>query len=149
MTIEEDIKKLKSGIKKIGFIITFKRDEFEPFKISFLPYAFHNKRFQTLFKDRLDRSRATCSFNLKAENKYFVTQFIVILSWELIRKINLSFLDKILKSVSLWPMESYNFFLNTVNIGQREMNLISVSTSCVKNRETVLNIIMKLFNSIK
>ena len=25
-------------------------------------YAFHNKRFQTLFKDQLVRSKATCSF---------------------------------------------------------------------------------------
>ena len=32
--------------------------------ISFQPYAFHNKRFQTLFIDQLDRSKAMCSFRI-------------------------------------------------------------------------------------
>ena len=32
------------------------------FKTSFHPYAFHNKRLQMLFKHKLDRSKATCSF---------------------------------------------------------------------------------------
>ena len=31
--------------------------------IIYLTNAFHNKRFQTLFNDKLDRSKATCSFN--------------------------------------------------------------------------------------
>ena len=30
-------------------------------------HVFYNKRFQTLFKDQLDRSKATCSFNLNFE----------------------------------------------------------------------------------
>ena len=30
---------------------------------SFYPCAFHNKRSHTLFKDQLDRSKATCSCN--------------------------------------------------------------------------------------
>ena len=33
------------------------------FTTSFYPYAFYKKRLQTLFKDQLDRSKATCSFN--------------------------------------------------------------------------------------
>ena len=32
------------------------------FTTSFYPYAFYNKRLQTLFKDQLARSKATCSF---------------------------------------------------------------------------------------
>ena len=32
------------------------------FTTSFYPYAFYNKRLQTLFKDQHDRSKATCSF---------------------------------------------------------------------------------------
>ena len=36
---------------------------YSTFTTSFYPYAFYNKRLQTLFKDQLDRSKATCSFN--------------------------------------------------------------------------------------
>ena len=36
---------------------------YSTFTTSFHPYAFHNKRLQTLFKDQLDRSKATYSFN--------------------------------------------------------------------------------------
>ena len=36
---------------------------YSTFKSSFWPYAFYNKWSQTLFKDQLDRSKATCSFN--------------------------------------------------------------------------------------
>ena len=35
---------------------------YSTFTTSFYPYAFYNKRLQTLFKDQLDRSKATCSF---------------------------------------------------------------------------------------
>ena len=38
-------------------------DHFFTFKTSFYPYAFYNKWLQTLFKDQLVRSKATCSFN--------------------------------------------------------------------------------------
>ena len=34
------------------------------FTKSFYPYAFYNKRLQTLFKDQLDRSKATCPFKI-------------------------------------------------------------------------------------
>ena len=37
---------------------------YSTFKIYFQPRAFHNKRFQTVFKDQLVRSKATCSFNV-------------------------------------------------------------------------------------
>ena len=37
---------------------------YSTFKSSFFN-AFYNKRLQTLFKDQLDRSKATCSFNFK------------------------------------------------------------------------------------
>ena len=36
---------------------------YSTFKLSFYPYAFYNKRLQTLFKDQLEWSKATCSFN--------------------------------------------------------------------------------------
>ena len=32
------------------------------FKTSFQPYTYYNKQLQTLFKDQLNRSKATCSF---------------------------------------------------------------------------------------
>ena len=35
---------------------------YSTFTTSFYPYAFYNKRLKTLFKDQLDRSKATCSF---------------------------------------------------------------------------------------
>ena len=38
---------------------------YSTFKTSFYPYAFYNKRLQTLFKDQLDRSKAMCSFKVK------------------------------------------------------------------------------------
>ena len=38
---------------------------YSTFKTSFYPYAFYNKRLQTLFKDQLHRSKATCSFKRK------------------------------------------------------------------------------------
>ena len=34
------------------------------FKTSFQPYQFHNKRFQMIFMDQLDRSKATCPFKI-------------------------------------------------------------------------------------
>ena len=34
----------------------------------FLPYEFYKKRLQTLFKDQLDRSKATCSFKTNNSN---------------------------------------------------------------------------------
>ena len=37
---------------------------YSTFKTPFQPYAFHNKRLQMLFIDQLDRSKATCSFNI-------------------------------------------------------------------------------------
>ena len=37
---------------------------YSTFKTSFQSYAFYNKRLQTLFIHQLDRSKATCSFNL-------------------------------------------------------------------------------------
>ena len=37
---------------------------YSTFKTSFYPYAFYNKRLQTLFIDQLDWSKATCSFNI-------------------------------------------------------------------------------------
>ena len=45
---------------------------YSAFKISFKPFGFHNKRFQTPFKDQLDRSKATCSFNHWLKIKIFV-----------------------------------------------------------------------------
>ena len=36
---------------------------YSAFKTSFKPYRFHNKRFQMLLMDQLDRSKATCPFN--------------------------------------------------------------------------------------
>ena len=38
---------------------------YSTFKTSFQSYAFYDKLLQTLFKDQLDRSKATCSFNLE------------------------------------------------------------------------------------
>ena len=38
---------------------------YSTFTASFQPCAFINKRLQTLFKDQLDRSEATCSFKCK------------------------------------------------------------------------------------
>ena len=35
---------------------------YSTFTTSFYPYAFYNKRLQSLFKDQFDRSKATCSF---------------------------------------------------------------------------------------
>ena len=37
---------------------------YSTFKTSIYPYAFYKKRLQTLFKDQLDRSKATCSFKV-------------------------------------------------------------------------------------
>ena len=37
---------------------------YSTFKRSFYPYAFYNKRLQTLFIEQLVRSKATCSFNV-------------------------------------------------------------------------------------
>ena len=37
---------------------------YSTFTTSFYPYAFYNKRLQMLFKDQLDRSKATCSFKV-------------------------------------------------------------------------------------
>ena len=37
---------------------------YSTFTTSFYPYAFYKKRLQTLFKDQLDRSKATCSFKV-------------------------------------------------------------------------------------
>ena len=33
------------------------------------PYAFYNKRLQTLFKDQLDRSKATCTFKTPEDSQ--------------------------------------------------------------------------------
>ena len=38
------------------------------FTTSFYPYAFYNKRYRTLFKDQLDRFKATCSLNKERDN---------------------------------------------------------------------------------
>ena len=49
---------------------------------SFYPYAFYNKRQQTLFKDQLDRSNATCSFKevkVRGERMIMVILYIVSL----------------------------------------------------------------------
>ena len=35
---------------------------YSTFTTSFYSYAYYNKRLQTLFKDQLGRSKATCSF---------------------------------------------------------------------------------------
>ena len=40
------------------------------------PNAFYNKRFQTLFKDQLDRTKATCSFNKACTVYYNLYQFM-------------------------------------------------------------------------
>ena len=37
---------------------------YSTFKISVYSYSCYNKQLQTLFKDQLDRSKATCSFNI-------------------------------------------------------------------------------------
>ena len=38
---------------------------YSTFKLSIQPFVFHNKRFRKLFKDQLDQSKATCSFNYR------------------------------------------------------------------------------------
>ena len=43
---------------------------YSTFTRSFYPYAFYNKRLQTLFKDQLDRSKATCSFKSEVLRAY-------------------------------------------------------------------------------
>ena len=53
---------------------------YSTFKTSFKPYAFHNKRFQTLFIDQLVRSKATCSF--KKEREVFETMRWNISAWK-------------------------------------------------------------------
>ena len=43
---------------------------YSTFTTSFYPYAFYNKRLQMLFKDQLDRSKATCSFQAIGPFRY-------------------------------------------------------------------------------
>ena len=53
--------------KPCNFEACLRRSLYSTFKTSFYPYSFYNKRLQTLFKDQLDRSKATCSFNNNPE----------------------------------------------------------------------------------
>ena len=48
--------------KTIQFRDIFAWILYSTFKTSFWPYAFHNKRLQTLFIDQIALSKATCSF---------------------------------------------------------------------------------------
>ena len=54
---------------------------YSPFTTSFYPSTFYNKRLQTLFKDQLDRSKATCSFNTICI--FFVRRQLTILLYNL------------------------------------------------------------------
>ena len=47
---------------------------YSTFTTSFYLYAFYKKRLQTLFKDQLDRSKATCSFNCDDKEKWIEFQ---------------------------------------------------------------------------
>ena len=47
---------------------------YSTFKTSFQSYAFYNKLLQTLYKDQLDRSKATCSFNINVANTIWLNQ---------------------------------------------------------------------------
>ena len=49
--------------KLCNFEACFCGSLYSTFTTSFYSYAFHKKQLQTLFKDQLDRSKATCSFN--------------------------------------------------------------------------------------
>ena len=51
---------------------------YSAFKTSFQPYAFYNKRLKMLFKDQLDRSKATCSFKV---GEFIPVQFKVMYIW--------------------------------------------------------------------
>ena len=50
---------------------------YSTFKTSFYPYAFYNKRLQTLFKDQLDRCKAMCSFNYSFGDKRIITVSLI------------------------------------------------------------------------
>ena len=49
--------------KTMQFRGMFEWTSYSTLKTSFHPYAFHNKRFQTVFIDQLVRSKATCRFH--------------------------------------------------------------------------------------
>ena len=57
---------------------------YSTFTTSFYSYAFYNRRLQTLFKDQLDRSKATCSFK-KSKLQWYgkpLANFLTVFDWK-------------------------------------------------------------------
>ena len=51
---------------------------YSTFITSFYPYAFYNTRLQTIFKDQLDRSKATCSFKCNVSFDKFAFSHVLL-----------------------------------------------------------------------